>query len=228
MNDWVLKADGLGKAYHLRQPRRMTHVALEGVSFELAPGEALGVGGPNGGGKSTLLRVLAGLLVPDSGSLEHRGVRQCIIELGGSFQSEFSGEDNAAHLWALSGWRSGAIAQGLREVAEFSGLGEQLKEPVRSYSAGMLIRLAFSAATQQRPDILLLDEVLSVGDLSFQKRCLERLQGFRQQGTALVFATQSLEHLASMADRVMLLEGGRPQFLGEPAEACRRLQQKAL
>ena len=136
--------------------------------------------------------------------------------MGGGFQGEFSGAENAVQAWVLRGWLRKEAEAGLAELRDFSGLSRSLELPIRTYSAGMLARLAFGIATQERPDLILLDEVLAVGDMEFRERCLARLQGYRSQGTALVFATHDAGILTSMADEAWLLSQGRVAVQGDP------------
>jgi len=192
-----------------QRPEQETLRALDGVSFEVHRGEALGVIGANGSGKTTLLRLLAGVLSPTSGTVRMNGRVTTLIELGAGFNPDLSGEENVFLSGALYGFSRAAMKRKLAAIVEFSELGRFIEVPVKNYSAGMSARLAFAVATDVDPDILVVDEVLAVGDEAFQRKSLERMQGFRSAGKTIVLVSHDLNTVATFCDRVLLLDRGR-------------------
>lgn len=182
--------------------------ALRGVSFELAARESLGVIGMNGAGKSTLLKILSGTTLPSEGSFEVGGRVAALLELGIGIHPEFTGWQNAILACQLLGFDRETIERSLPWIREFSELGEHMDAPVRTYSTGMQVRLAFSAATAVRPDVLIVDEALSVGDAYFQHKSMSRIRGFQQEGTSLLFVTHEPSAVKSLCDRAILLDRG--------------------
>jgi lipopolysaccharide transport system ATP-binding protein len=219
-----ISVQGLGKAYPAssRPWRRLADLVarpggvpaqarwvLREVSFAVGAGESVGVIGLNGAGKSTLLRILAGTTRASAGSFAMHGRVAALLELGLGVHPEFSGRQNAILACQLMGLSRRAIADCLPELAAFSELGEALEHPVRTYSTGMQLRLAFSIATAVRPDVLLIDEALAVGDLYFQHKSMARLRAFQTAGTTLVVVTHDPAALKAMCQRAVLLEHGR-------------------
>jgi ABC-type polysaccharide/polyol phosphate transport system ATPase subunit len=205
------------------QRRRIVRFrALDDVSFQVAPGEALGIIGRNGSGKTTLLRLLAGVLFPTSGRIEIRGRVTTMIELGAGFNPELSGEENIYLAGALYGFSRREMREKLDRIVAFAELERFIQVPVKNYSAGMSARLGFALATDVDPDVLLIDEVLAVGDESFQKKCLERMNSFREQGKTIFFVSHDLATVGSFCNRAVLLEAGRTVALGEPAGVIAR------
>ena len=202
---------------HLRERRRhRLFRALRDVSFEVAPGECLGIIGRNGSGKSTTLGLIAGVLRPSAGRVETHG-RVCpLLELGAGFHFELTGTDNILLNGILLGMTRREIEDRMDGIVAFSGLGDFIHRPVRVYSAGMVARLGFSVAVHVDPDILLVDEVLAVGDLPFQRKCLEKMAGFRASGTTMVFVSHSLGDVERICDRVACLDAGRLLHIGDP------------
>jgi ABC-type polysaccharide/polyol phosphate transport system ATPase subunit len=198
------------------------HAALQEVSFSLPRGEAMGIVGRNGSGKSTLLRILSGTLGPSTGRVFVRGRIGALLDLTSGINPDFSGRENALLLGILGGAPRRAVATGLTAVREFSGLGEAFDEPVKSYSSGMVLRLAFSAAVQGSPEILLIDEALAVGDAFFQQRCLRRIRELRDGGTSIVLVSHDPSAILSLCDRALWLEGGRLAESGAPDLVIRR------
>lgn len=190
--------------------------ALDGVSFTVPPGEAFGVIGGNGSGKSTLLKVLAGILKPSAGRVVTHGRVAALIELGAGFHPEISGRENVFINGAVLGLPRKEIERRFDEIVAFSGLGDYIDEPVKNYSSGMYVRLGFAVAVHTDPDVLLVDEVLSVGDEAFAHRCLRRIEEFLAAGKTLVFVSHGLDLVADLCDRVLWLDGGRPRLLGSP------------
>ncbi len=188
--------------------------ALQGVSFQLKDGDRLGVIGANGSGKSTLLRVLAGVYSPNSGHRTVEGKVSSLFELSLGFEMEATGWKNIQYRGYLQGETPKSIRSKLREIADFSELGRFLELPVRYYSAGMMVRLAFSIATAIEPEILLIDEVLSAGDLAFQKKAEKRMRGLMSTAKIIVVVSHDLSNLPKLCDRVLWLDQGRVKMLG--------------
>jgi ABC-type polysaccharide/polyol phosphate transport system ATPase subunit len=197
-----------------RRPHHIVFPALEGVSFEVAQGETIGIIGQNGAGKSTLLKLLCGVARPSSGSLETRGTIASILELGTGFHPEFSGRDNAALNAAILGLTPQELRERLPAIVEFSELGSFIDRPVKTYSSGMYMRLAFSVAVNVDPDILVIDEALAVGDGHFQKKCIDRIRDFQEAGKTILFCSHSLYYVSSICNRTMWLDRGRMMRYG--------------
>lgn len=194
-------------------------LAVDDVSFDLAPGEALGIIGPNGAGKSTVLKLLAGILRPDAGAMVSRGRKAALIEVGAGFHGDLTGRENIYLNATLIGMGRAEIRRKLDAIVSFAGVERFLDTPVKRYSSGMYARLGFSIAAHVDPDILLVDEVLSVGDALFRVRCLDRMRQLVQKGTALVFVTHDLEQMRSICGRCIVLEQGKASFDGTPSAA---------
>lgn len=181
---------------------------LRNLSFELNAGESLGVIGINGAGKSTLLKLLTRTSVPSEGKIEIHGRVSALLELGMGFHQDFTGRVNALMTCQMMGYSSEEAHALLEEIQEFSELGDYMDQPVRVYSTGMQVRLAFSAATVRRPEILIIDEALSVGDAYFQHKCISRIREYRDQGTTLLFVSHDPGAVKSLCNRAILLDGG--------------------
>jgi ABC-type polysaccharide/polyol phosphate transport system ATPase subunit len=190
--------------------------ALEGVSFAVEKGRAFAIIGSNGSGKSTLLKILTGMLKPTSGSVEVSGRVAALIELGAGFHPEISGRENIFINGAVLGLSKREIEKRYDDIVEFSGLENFIEEPVKNYSSGMYVRLGFAVAIHTDPEILLVDEVLAVGDEAFQHRCLRRIEEFLARGKTLVLVSHSLELVEQFADEVLWLESGRKRLQGSP------------
>ena len=199
----------------LRKVTYQRHEALLGVSFDVDEGEFFGVIGPNGSGKSTLLKILSGIYVGDSGRVTLRGRLSPFIELGVGFNDELSGRDNIRVNAALLGLDVREIERRLDRIVEFAGLEGFVDQKLKNFSSGMRVRLAYSIAVQVEFDILLLDEVLAVGDQEFQERCFDSLNEIRDQGKTIVFVSHDLNAIRDHCDRVLLLEKGSITALGE-------------
>ena len=183
--------------------------ALQDVSFDVAEGEVLGVIGRNGAGKSTLLKVLTRITTPTSGRVEIRGRVGSLLEVGTGFHPELTGRENIYLNGAILGMKRREIQRKLPEMVEFSGVEAFIDTPVKRYSSGMYVRLAFSVAAHLEPEILLVDEVLAVGDAEFQARCLGRMEDFGATGRTVLFVSHNMQAMAQLCDRVILLDGGR-------------------
>ena len=192
--------------------------ALRDISFTLSRGECLGVAGPNGSGKSTLLRILARITRPTSGQITTNGRVSALLELGAGFEPQISGRENALLNAVLLGLSLKEARAVLPEIVAFSELGDFIEQPMRTYSSGMFVRLGFAVAVHVRPEILLVDEVLAVGDAEFQSKCFAHMQRLREDGVTIIFASHDLPSLQRYTDRVMLLEQGRTVLEGTPAE----------
>ena len=193
-----------------------TILALEDVSFTVKKGTAFGVIGSNGSGKSTLLKILAGMLQPTEGSVDVTGRVAALIELGAGFHPEISGRENVYINGAVLGLSRKEIDRRYDAIVEFSGLADFIEEPVKNYSSGMYVRLGFSVAIHTDPEILLVDEVLAVGDEAFQHRCLRRIEEFLAKGNTLLLVSHSLDTIERFSDEVLWLEKGRNRLLGSP------------
>ena len=206
--------------------REESIVALDGIDFEVARGEAFGVVGGNGSGKSTLLKLIAGMIRPSSGSVKVHGRVAALIELGAGFHPEISGRENVYINGAVLGLSRREIDRRYDQIVEFSGLAEFMEEPVKNYSSGMYVRLGFAVAIHTDPDILLVDEVLAVGDEEFSHRCLRRIEELLGQGKTVLFVSHSLDLVAGLCDRALWLEGGRQRLVGNPRRAIDAYRQE--
>lgn len=195
--------------------RHRVHMALSGIDFEVKSGETFGLIGENGAGKSTLLKIAAGTIRPSSGAVERVGRVAALLELGAGFHPEESGSDNIRFMAALHGLEGEAMQAFIAHATEFSELdADTLARPVKTYSSGMFMRLAFAAATAIEPDVLIVDEALSVGDLHFQKKSLDRILGLRERGATVLFCSHNLYQVRSLCQRAAWIHGGRIQAIG--------------
>lgn len=189
---------------------------LRHVNFDMAPGEALGIIGQNGAGKSTMLKLIAGILHPTEGRTLAHGRISAILELGMGFNPELTGRQNASHTAGLMGFNARQIETSMPGIEAFAELGEYFDRPLRTYSSGMQVRLAFSVATANRPEILIVDEAFSVGDTYFQHKSFNRIRQFRQEGTALLIVSHDINAILSLCDRAILLNDGTVVQEGSP------------
>jgi lipopolysaccharide transport system ATP-binding protein len=223
----VLQVNQLTKGYKLySHPRQrlkalltgaqlhQSHWALQGVSFTLHAGQCLGVVGNNGAGKSTLLKLLAGTLQPTSGTVACTGRVTAILELGAGFHPDFSGRDNLRFAGSLIGLDAPTLARLEDSIVAFSELGVAIDRAVKTYSSGMVVRLAFALVTAVQPELLIVDEALAVGDQNFQKKCVERIEQFRQNGCTILFCSHSLYHVRQLCDAALWLEKGQVKAFG--------------
>lgn len=189
--------------------------AVSDVSFELRRGECLGLIGGNGAGKTTLLKMLNGLIKPDRGRIEMRGRVGALIALGAGFNPILTGRENIYVNGSVLGLTKREIDEKIEEIIDFSEIRDFIEAPVQSYSSGMAVRLGFAIAVKCKPDILLLDEVLAVGDMGFQAKCLNTLSEFRKKGTAFILVSHNLHQIARYSDRILYLKSGRIHHLGD-------------
>jgi len=208
-----LKEILLRKSYH------QTHNVLKNINIRIAKGETLGILGKNGAGKSTLLKILTGVLLPDSGSFSVQGKVTGLLELGTGFDAELTGIQNIKSNGLLIGMSLAEIAQRQQDIIAFSELGDFINEPVRTYSSGMTMRLAFSIAMHAAPECFVIDEALSVGDAHFQQKCMKHIKQFRHQGGSIIFVSHDLNAVKMLCDKVVVLDEGECAFTGS-AEAA--------
>ncbi|MGT6152517.1 O8 family O-antigen export ABC transporter ATP-binding subunit [Escherichia coli] len=226
-----IRVNNVGKAYRqyhsktgrliewlspLNAKRHNLKWILREINFEVAPGEAVGIIGINGAGKSTLLKLITGTSRPTTGEIEISGRVAALLELGMGFHSDFTGRQNVYMSGQLLGLSSEKITELMPQIEEFAEIGDYIDQPVRVYSSGMQVRLAFSVATAIRPDVLIIDEALSVGDAYFQHKSFERIRKFRQEGTTLLLVSHDKQAIQSICDRAILLNKGQIEIEGEP------------
>ena len=211
--DYAKLATGTGRlrlVFDLLRGRGAAHVfrALDGVSLELAAGESLGIIGENGAGKSTLLKIVAGVITPTRGSVDVRGRVGALLELGSGFHPEYSGLANIELAAALLGLAPSEIAERRDEIVAFADIGEHINDPIKHYSSGMVVRLGFAVATALTPDILITDEVLAVGDESFQKKCIAWMESYLAGGGTLLLCSHSMYHVQKLCRSALWLKDG--------------------
>ena len=228
--DSVIRIQNLTKAYRLydshadrvketfhpfRKKYYRTFNALTDVSFEVTRGETLGIIGRNGSGKSTLLQIICGTLQPTSGSIEVIGRVSALLELGAGFNPEFTGRQNLYINGAILGLKHEEIELRFDDIAAFAGIGDFIDQPVKTYSSGMYVRLAFAIAISVDPDILVVDEALAVGDIYYQHKCMHRMKELMQKGTTIVFVSHDMGSIKSLCKRAILLDNGLISKKGE-------------
>ncbi len=194
--------------------------ALNHVSFTVRKGETVGLIGHNGAGKSTMLKVISGILQPSEGSVITRGNIVPMLELGSGFDMELSGRENIFLNGAILGYSEEFLREKYDEIVEFSELGDFIEMPIRNYSSGMMARLAFSVAAEVQPEILIVDEILSVGDANFQEKSRKRMMEMMSGGTTVLFVSHNMQQVREMCNRVVWLEHGTVQMLGDTQEIC--------
>lgn len=192
--------------------------ALDEVSFELEPGGRLGIIGENGSGKSTLLKVIAGVLAPSSGEVVVKGRVSSLLELGAGFSPDLRGVENIRQFCLLHGMPSGLIEEAVPQIIQFSELGEAVNHPVKTYSSGMSVRLGFACAVYVQPDILIVDEALSVGDAYFQNKCLHKIKSMLDAGTTFIYVTHVADSIRSLCDKGIWMDHGRIRMCGTAAD----------
>lgn len=195
-------------------------LALKDVSFSIEKGEVVGIIGRNGSGKSTLLKVISGILKPTKGSVTTHGTIAPMLELGSGFDPDLTGRENVFLNGAILGYDKAFLAGKFQEILDFSELGEFIDVPIRNYSSGMMMRLAFSTATLVNPEILIVDEILAVGDENFQKKSQGRMKEMMSGGTTVLLVSHSLAQIREMCNRVIWLDAGEIKMAGEAEEVC--------
>lgn len=228
----LVRAVNLGKSFPaLRASRMLRYLvplplkaspedfwALRDVSFEVHPGKVLGVVGRNGSGKSTLMQIVAGLLAPSVGNIQVEGNVAALLELGAGFNPDFTGRENVLLSGAIYGYKRHEIHERLDRIIEFADIGEHIDHPVKTYSSGMFARLAFAVAIEVNPTLLLVDEILSVGDVGFQARCYRRIEELKKKGTSILFVSHDLSAVQMLCDEAILLDRGRMVMRGPPKQ----------
>lgn len=192
-----------------------SYLAIEDISFHVEKGQSVALIGRNGAGKSTSLGLVAGVIKPSKGSVVTKGRVASMLELGGGFHPELTGRENIRLNATLLGLRRKQLNERLEKIIEFSELGEFIDEPIRVYSSGMLAKLGFSVITQVDPDILIIDEVLAVGDYAFQKKCIETINQFKAKGVTILFVSHNLSDIEKICDRVIWIENHRLKASGK-------------
>lgn len=220
----AITAEGISKVYHLfdapidrlketlhpfRKKYHTDFYALDNISFSIAKGETIGIVGKNGSGKSTLLKIICGVTCPTSGMLRINGKISALLELGAGFNLELSGLENVYFNAAIMGHSRSIVEDKLEEILDFADIGDFIHQPVKNYSSGMFVRLAFSIATAVEPDILIVDEALSVGDMFFQAKCISRMQEMIRSGVTLLFVSHDLAAVKSLCQKSLLINQGR-------------------
>jgi ABC-type polysaccharide/polyol phosphate transport system ATPase subunit len=237
MGDVTVNAERLTKTYRsyatpwdrlveliTRRPRHREFHALTEINFSLPRGEGLALIGENGAGKSTLLKILAGITAPSAGSFQVTGKIASILELGSGFHPEFTGRQNVVLNAAMLGLSEEELRRKMPDILAFSELGEFIDQPVKCYSTGMAMRLGFSIATQVEPDVLIVDEALSVGDGYFQKKCMDRLRAFVDAGGTLLFCSHAMYYVSAFCQRALWLRQGRAEALGPVSDVVREYE----
>ncbi len=205
---------------------RKRFIALQNISFTVYKGECMGVIGRNGAGKSTLLGLIAGVLKPDSGKVIVNGRVSPLLELGAGFHPELTGRENIVLNGVLMGMTKKEVFKKMDKIIAFSELEEFIDQPLRTYSSGMVARLAFSVVAHLDPDILLIDEILAVGDINFQKKCLDKMQEFRQNGVTMVFVSHAIEQVKEICDRAMWIDNHRIRLIGDARSVCEEYERE--
>ena len=219
--------DRVKEAFHpFRKKYCNRFYALRDITFNIKRGESIGIIGKNGSGKSTLLKIIAGIIPPTEGRLEVRGKIAALLELGTGFNPEFTGRENIFLNGTLLGLTSREIRDCYDDIVAFSGIGDFIGQPVKQYSSGMVVRLAFSIATHVWADILIIDEALAVGDEAFQRKCFALLQEFKKKGNTLIFVSHSPNAVVELCDRALLLENGKLLLDDKPGITVREYHKR--
>ncbi len=234
MSDILVSTKGLGKSYPrshrssdrlralarllLKRPDADAHSVLHDVSMEVSRGESVGVIGENGAGKSTLLKLITGVLTPTTGSVVVSGETGALLELGAGFNPEYTGRDNVAMAAALRGLSGRALEERMPEIIDFADIGDYIDEPVKHYSSGMVVRLGFAVIASLRPDLLITDEVLAVGDESFQRKCVRWMEDYLEGGGTLLLVSHSMYHVQKLCRRALWLRDGTVAAFGDVFE----------
>lgn len=233
MNDVAIKVEQLSKMYKLydkpidrlkeslgltRKVLYHEHYALNNVNFEIKKGETVGIIGTNGSGKSTILKIITGVLNPTKGSAEVNGRISALLELGAGFNQEYTGMQNIYLNGTMMGFTKEEVDQKVNSIIEFADIGDFINQPVKTYSSGMFVRLAFAVAINIEPEILIVDEALSVGDVFFQAKCYKKFDDFKQEGKTILFVSHDLGSISKYCDKVILLNKGTKLCEGECKE----------
>lgn len=239
-SELVISASGLGKRYSIyaKPHHRLREIvsgsvrssefwALRHVDFDICKGETVGIIGRNGSGKSTLLQMLVGTLQPSEGQIQVKGRIAALLELGAGFNPDFTGRENVHLNAALLGMDSAEISERLEAILEFADIGEFIDQPVRTYSSGMFVRLAFAVAISAEPDVLVIDEALSVGDEVFQRKCFSRIEEMKRRGVTVLFVSHSVGAIVQLCDRAILLDRGERLLTGSPKQVVAMYQRLA-
>ncbi|MGE6472517.1 ABC transporter ATP-binding protein [Serratia proteamaculans] len=237
----IISIDGVGKAYK-KYPTRFSRLfewlpffskkrhslkwVLKDINIHIKQGESVGIVGVNGAGKSTLLKMVTGTTQPTEGNIVRYGSVAALLELGMGFHPDFTGRQNIYMSGQLLGLSDDKISALMSEIEVFADIGDYIDQPVRVYSSGMQVRLAFSVATAVRPDLLIVDEALSVGDVAFQAKCFRRIKSFKEQGTTILFVTHALDDVVKHCHRAILLDGGKVAMFGEPREVVNEFRDR--
>ena len=239
--DFVIKAEKIEKKYKLYQRNRdrvldafglsgkkerfRYHYALNGVDFEVKKGETVGIIGTNGSGKSTLLKILTGVLTPTAGTVQVKGRISALLELGAGFNMDYNGIENIYLNGTMMGFSKEEIDARIDDILAFADIGEYINQPCKTYSSGMFVRLAFAVSINIDPEILIVDEALSVGDVFFQAKCYRKFEDFKKQGKTILFVSHDLSSVSRYCDRVYLLNKGEMLGSGSPKEMIDKYKQ---
>ena len=233
MSDIAISVNNISKMYKLydkpmdrlkeslglsRQKKYKEHYALHDVSFNVRKGETVGIIGTNGSGKSTILKIITGVLNPTQGDVAVDGRISALLELGAGFNGEYSGIENVYLNGTMIGFSREEIDAKLQDILDFADIGEFIHQPVKTYSSGMFVRLAFAVAINIEPEILIVDEALSVGDVFFQAKCYRKFEEFKEMGKTILFVSHDLSSIGKYCDRVVLLNKGRKLAEGDAKE----------
>ena len=236
MSDTVIKISNLVKEYKMYSNKKdrlleavlpgykkhSTFRAMDNLDLEIRKGEVLGILGKNGAGKSTLLKMITGVVSPTSGKLEVNGKISSLLELGAAFNPELTGYENIYQHGQVMGLSDKEIKEKEQEIIDFADIGDHLSQPVKTYSSGMFARLAFACAINVDPDILIVDEVLSVGDMAFQLKCFKKFEQFKNKGKTIIFVTHNINDVLTNCNRAIILENGRKTFDGTVKDGVNR------
>ncbi len=233
----MIKAENLSKQYSITKQRTFKEflpallgghdtvsnfLALSHLNFEIQKGESLGILGKNGSGKSTLLKIIAGVTKPSDGRITVVGKVAPLIELGAGFHPELTGKENVYLNGSILGIKKKHMDKLYNNIVRFAELEEFMDEPVKHYSSGMYMRLAFSVAVSEKPDILLVDEILAVGDIKFQQKCLDRIKEFQMMGSTLILVTHNPDQIGTYCQKALVLDNGKQIYYGEVNEGVEK------
>ncbi len=196
--------------------------ALQDINLDIMPGQSMGLVGVNGAGKSTLMKLVAGVIAPDAGSLNTRGRVGALLELGAGFHPEYTGRANVKMACSLMGMSPTETAERMDDILAFAGIGDHIDQPVKQYSSGMVVRLGFAVATSMRPDLLITDEVLAVGDESFQRKCIQWMEHYLGTGGTLLLCSHSMYHIQKLCTHAAWIDAGRVKAFGEAGDVTRQ------